>query len=154
VNTNVKPSALKHGAFSEILILPGEDPQDYEKLKARLFAEYKVSGCSEEEIMTSIAIAFWQQRRIRLYQHVQILRARKSGPVGRPLYVPYLTKQEGPPSPDVARIISKMNEVKKAMTNVCSSWAIWSPSLIWTKSWTWITSSKPRLIACLSASSR
>ena len=40
-------NALKHGAFSEVLILPGEDPAAFEKLKQRLFAEYNVSGCSE-----------------------------------------------------------------------------------------------------------
>ena len=38
-------NALKHGAFSEVLILPGEDPAAFEKLKQRLFAEYNVSGC-------------------------------------------------------------------------------------------------------------
>ena len=32
--TEASPSnALKHGAFSEVLILPGEDPAAYEKLK-------------------------------------------------------------------------------------------------------------------------
>ena len=30
---NSLPNALKHGAFSEILILPGEDPQDFEKFE-------------------------------------------------------------------------------------------------------------------------
>ena len=47
--TETSPSnALKHGAFSEVLILPGEDPAAFEELKRRLFAEYNVSGCSEE----------------------------------------------------------------------------------------------------------
>jgi len=72
-------NALKHGAFSEILILPGEDPKEFEKLKNALFAEYKPSGVSEEKTMTSIAVAHWQERRLPLYQYAQFLRARKSG---------------------------------------------------------------------------
>ena len=77
---NSLPSALKHGAFSEILILPGEDPQDFEKLKNELFAEYKPSGISEERVMMAIARAFWQERRLVLFQQVQHARARKSRP--------------------------------------------------------------------------
>ena len=39
---NSSSNALKHGGFSEVLILPGEDPEAFEKLKQRLFAEYNV----------------------------------------------------------------------------------------------------------------
>ena len=73
-------NALKHGAFSEVLILPGEDPEAFEKLKQRLFAEYNVSGCSEESTMTSIAKTMWQLQRLRVYEHVQFLRAQGSNP--------------------------------------------------------------------------
>ena len=77
--TESPPSnALKHGAFSEVLILPGEDPEAFEKLKQRLFAEYNVSGCSEELTMTSIAKTMWQLQRLRVYEHVQFLRAQGS----------------------------------------------------------------------------
>ena len=71
-------NALKHGAFSEVLILPGEDPAAFEELKRRLFAEYNFSKCSEEKTMTSIAKAIWQLQRLGLYEHVQHLRARGS----------------------------------------------------------------------------
>jgi hypothetical protein len=37
---NYVPNALKHGAFSELLILPGEDPAAFEELKRSLFEEY------------------------------------------------------------------------------------------------------------------
>ncbi|MGC2056070.1 MAG: hypothetical protein WA665_21505 [Pseudolabrys sp.] len=74
--TEASPSnALKHGAFSEVLILPGEDPAAYEKLKKSLFADYNVSGCSEESTMTSIAKPMWQLQRLGVYEHVQFLRA-------------------------------------------------------------------------------
>ena len=77
---NSLPSALKHGAFSEILILPGEDPQDFEDLKNGLFAEYKPSGISEERVIMAIARALWQERRLVLFQHVQHARVRRSDP--------------------------------------------------------------------------
>ena len=73
-------NALKHGAFSEVLILPGEDPAAFEELKQRLFVEYNVSGCSEESTMTSIAKTMWQLQRLRVYEHVQFLRAQGSNP--------------------------------------------------------------------------
>jgi hypothetical protein len=77
---NSLPHALKHGAFSEILILPGEDPQDFENLKNGLFAEYKPSGISEERVMMAIARALWQERRLVLFQQVQHAHVRKSSP--------------------------------------------------------------------------
>lgn len=55
--------------------MPGEDPAAYEKLKKSLFAEYNVSGCSEESTMTSIAKTMWQLQRLGVYEHVQFLRA-------------------------------------------------------------------------------
>ena len=73
-------NSLKHGAFSEVLILPGEDPAAFEELKQRLFVEYNVSGCSEESTMTSIARTMWQLQRLRVYEHVQYLRAQGSNP--------------------------------------------------------------------------
>jgi hypothetical protein len=72
------PSALKHGAFSEILILPGEDPAAFAALKRSLFEEYEVSGCSEESTMTAIAKTIWQLWRLNVYEHVLHLRAGKS----------------------------------------------------------------------------
>jgi hypothetical protein len=82
MSSTMKPSALKHGAFSKLHFLPGEDPQEFEDLKARLFAEYKPSGGSEEETLESIAEVIWRERRLGIYQHVQYLRGRRSGRAG------------------------------------------------------------------------
>jgi hypothetical protein len=73
--TEKSNNALKHGAFSEVVILPGEDPQDFEKLKTELFEEYKPSGVSEERLIVALAKALWQQRRLAVYQHIQYARA-------------------------------------------------------------------------------
>jgi hypothetical protein len=77
MSENLVPNSLKHGAFSEILILPGESAHDFEQLKNDLFAEYKPSGISEERALIAVAKSLWQERRLALYQHVQHARAAK-----------------------------------------------------------------------------
>jgi len=71
------PSALKHGAFSTISFLPGEDPAEFEKLRQDLAIEYQISGSSEEAIIDGITKTFWQARRKDLYLGFQIERARQ-----------------------------------------------------------------------------
>jgi hypothetical protein len=46
--------------FRGINFLPGEDPQDYMKLKAALFAEHKPRGRSQEKLVKSVAKALWK----------------------------------------------------------------------------------------------
>lgn len=77
MSENLVPNSLKHGAFSEILILPGESAQDFEQLKNDLFAEYNPSGISEERALIAVAKSLWQERRLALYHHVQHARAAK-----------------------------------------------------------------------------
>ena len=76
MHQQVKPPALKHGAFSKILILPGEDPAEFEKLRNGLILEYRPSGESERETIDEIARAMWQARRTGVYQHVKYLRTK------------------------------------------------------------------------------
>lgn len=83
MSTSKTPSAFKHGAFSKLQFLPGEDPQEFEDLKASLFAEYKPSGASETETLGSIADLMWRERRLVIYQYAQLLRHRRTGRDGR-----------------------------------------------------------------------
>jgi hypothetical protein len=48
---------------SGIQFLPGENPQDYAKLKAGLFAEFKPCGRSQEKLMESVTKALWKLKR-------------------------------------------------------------------------------------------
>jgi len=70
------PNALKHGAYSKLVMLPGEDPAAFEALQQSLFDEYKPAGPSETSTMISIAKTLWQLQRLGLYEHVQYLKAR------------------------------------------------------------------------------
>jgi hypothetical protein len=74
VDHDHEPSALKHGAFSKILFLPGENPAEFDKLRSGLISEYRPSGESEEETIEEIARAMWVGRRTGVYQHVKHLR--------------------------------------------------------------------------------
>jgi hypothetical protein len=51
--------------MTEIIYLPGENPQDYAKLKADLFAQFKPCGCSEEKLVTSVSKALWKLKRVQ-----------------------------------------------------------------------------------------
>ena len=45
-----RPNAQKHGVFAEPLILPGEDPREFEALHSALIEEWTPSGPSEQSL--------------------------------------------------------------------------------------------------------
>jgi len=61
------PNALKHGVFAEPLVLPGEDPREFEALHAALIEEWYPSGPSEESRVFGIADAEWRKLRSRRF---------------------------------------------------------------------------------------
>ena len=65
-------NALKHGAFSRELILPGERRKDYERLLAELEAEYSPSGPSEVSLVNHLASLLWRERRLQVYRQAKL----------------------------------------------------------------------------------
>src|SRR6516165_4405133 len=65
-------NALKHGAFSRELILPGESRKDYERLLAELEAEYSPSGPSEIYLVNHLASLLWRERRLQVYRQAML----------------------------------------------------------------------------------
>ena len=65
-------NALKHGAFSRELILPGERRKDYERLLAELEAEYSPSGPSEIYLVNHLASLLWRERRLQVYRQAML----------------------------------------------------------------------------------
>ena len=61
------PNAQKHGVFAEPLILPGEDPREFEALHAALIEEWTPCGPSEESRVFGIADAEWRKLRSRRF---------------------------------------------------------------------------------------
>jgi hypothetical protein len=65
-------NALKHGAFSRELILPGESKKEYEFLLAELEAEYSPSGPSEIYLVNHLASLLWRERRLQVYRQARL----------------------------------------------------------------------------------
>src|SRR5215472_612191 len=65
-------NALKHGAFSREVILPGESRKDYERLLAELEAEYSPSGPSEIYLVNHLASLLWRERRLQVYRQARL----------------------------------------------------------------------------------
>jgi hypothetical protein len=45
--TNSIPPASRHGVYSGMTLLPGEDPAAFEKFRQEIIAEYNLTGRSE-----------------------------------------------------------------------------------------------------------
>ncbi|MGZ5023212.1 MAG: hypothetical protein ACXWAX_11560, partial [Chthoniobacterales bacterium] len=63
-----KANALKHGVFSATHFLPGEDPDDFDKLRLAVFEEWLPDGATEEDAALDIARAIWLRRRYENYK--------------------------------------------------------------------------------------
>jgi hypothetical protein len=60
-------NALKHGAFADVVILPGEDPNELNELRTALCEEWNPEGPTEIDLVESIAMGMWRKRRFRRY---------------------------------------------------------------------------------------
>jgi hypothetical protein len=61
-------SALKHGGYSGVTLLPGEDSAAFEKLHKDLITEYAPHGRHEEDIVASIAHLVWRKQNLSTYR--------------------------------------------------------------------------------------
>jgi hypothetical protein len=68
-----RPNAQKHGVFAEPLILPGEDPREFEALHSALIEEWTPSGPSEQSRVFGIADAEWRKLRARRFAQAKAI---------------------------------------------------------------------------------
>jgi hypothetical protein len=66
--TRNPPPALKHGGYSGVAVLPGEDKVAFEKLHQDLIAELHPNGPLEEDIVMTIARLLWRKRHLGIYR--------------------------------------------------------------------------------------
>jgi hypothetical protein len=66
------PSALKHGAYSEAALLPGEDPAEFKALHKGLIADLRPNGRMEEETVLSIARLTWRRQNLARFEVGQL----------------------------------------------------------------------------------
>lgn len=119
--------ALKHGAYSAMSLLPGEDPVAFRKLCADLIAEYNIAGPSELAIALRLAHVIWREQHLAIYGYAA--RARQRYSEIRTELVPRL--QPSPTDivigneldPEVVRKAEKAAE-KKATEELGSAWGL------------------------------
>lgn len=66
--------ALKHGGYSALTLLPGEDRFAFQKLRRELIEELKPRGRLEKEIVMDIARLVWRKRNLGKYELTQAIR--------------------------------------------------------------------------------
>ncbi|MFO1098533.1 MAG: hypothetical protein U1E81_09825 [Xanthobacteraceae bacterium] len=66
-------SALKHGAYSGLTLLPGENRLEFERFRRELIAEFRPQGRLEEEIVADIARLTWRKRNLGNYELTQLI---------------------------------------------------------------------------------
>jgi len=59
-------NAFKHGLYSKDLIVHGEDPAEFDALKADLRREHQPANTTEEILVNEMAEQFWRIRRYRV----------------------------------------------------------------------------------------
>jgi hypothetical protein len=57
-------NALKTGLFSKQLLLPDDDDDEFNRLRADLHEEWRPVGRSEKNLVERLVALFWRQRRI------------------------------------------------------------------------------------------
>jgi hypothetical protein len=57
-------NALKHGILSDIVLLPGENPESFEADAVDLFEEHKPVGHTEQELVEMMIVARWRRTRV------------------------------------------------------------------------------------------
>ena len=60
-----QPNALKHGAFTQMTILPGEDVRKFAKLHMDLIEEWNPTGPTEQDAVLTLAKGIWRKSRIQ-----------------------------------------------------------------------------------------
>ena len=58
-------NSFKHGLYSQQLVIEGEDPAEFDQLRATLRAEHQPLNSTEEILVDELAQHFWRMRRFR-----------------------------------------------------------------------------------------
>ena len=72
--TKLKYPAFKHGGYSAISVLPGENRAAFEKLLEDLIAEYEPSGPLEQHAVQDLARLVWRKSNLPIFQAAKIAR--------------------------------------------------------------------------------
>ena len=63
-----KMNALKHGLAAKAVVIDGEDPREFEALRAGLERDFDTQTMTEQELVGGLAALFWRQRRVPRFE--------------------------------------------------------------------------------------
>ena len=61
-------NALKHGLAAKAVVIEGEDPREFEALRAGLERDFDPPTTIERELVGDLAALFWRQRRVPRFE--------------------------------------------------------------------------------------
>jgi hypothetical protein len=70
--------ALKHGAYSAMGVLPGENRAEFEKLHRELINDFSPSGAFENDVIVNMARILWRKKNLRTLSTAKFARDRYS----------------------------------------------------------------------------
>ena len=70
----LKHPAFKHGGYSALSVLPGENRAAFEKLLEDLIGEYVPSGPLEQHVVQDLAHLIWRRANLPIFQAAKIAR--------------------------------------------------------------------------------
>lgn len=65
-----RQNAVKHGLTACQVVLPGEDPKEYEALKNAMFLSLQPDGALENQLVERAASLTWRLRRVPVFENV------------------------------------------------------------------------------------
>lgn len=75
--SRVATNALKHGLTAKMVVLPNEDPEDFEAFASRLWTDFAPVGAREEAWVETIVCCRWRLRRVPIIEAAFHARAEK-----------------------------------------------------------------------------
>jgi hypothetical protein len=90
--TNNLAPALKHGVYSGMTLLPGEDPAAFDKFRLEIMGEYKPTGRSEMCVVENVCRLMWRKQNLLPYRLAKYANQKMYGVSS--LKLPHLTDEE------------------------------------------------------------
>jgi hypothetical protein len=118
-NNKRVPSALKHGIYSGLGLLPTESRARFRKFKKQIFAELNLVGRLEEDIGEQIVVLEWRRQHLGTYDLAERARARRSAihselvPATRYLGLPDLVLEPDPENPTPEELRAAQGRAEK-----------------------------------------